>query len=65
MTSRPEWKQFQFEVQSKETLGEKTRLQIWYEGAGTLWLSDIQVEPVADPTQGRWLEGLYADTPEK
>ncbi len=64
-TPESKWKQFQFEVQSKDTVEEKTRLQIWYEGAGTLWLSDIQVEPIPNPTQGRWLEGLYADTPEE
>ena len=64
-TPGPEWKQFQFKVQAKATAKEKTRLQIWYEGAGTLWLSDIRVEPIADPTQGRWLKGLYADAPEE
>lgn len=64
-TPGPGWKRFQFEVQAKGTAKEKTRLQVWYERAGTLWLSDIQVEPIADPTQGRWLEGLYADTPEE
>jgi beta-galactosidase len=64
-TPGPEWKQFRFEVQSKETVEEKTRMQIWYEGAGTLWLSGIRTEPIPNPTQGRWLEGLYADTPEE
>lgn len=60
-----EWKRFEFEVKSKDTVEEKTRLQIWYEGAGTLWIADVRVEPMADPTQGRWLEGLYVDRPEE
>jgi hypothetical protein len=60
-----EWKRFQFQVQSKETVEEKTRLQIWYEGAGTLWIADVRIEPTADPAQGRWLEGLYMDRPEE
>ncbi|MHB8899100.1 MAG: hypothetical protein ACYC6Y_10175, partial [Thermoguttaceae bacterium] len=64
-TPDAQWKRFQFEVRSKETVEEKTRLQIWYEGAGTVWIADVRIEPIADPTQGRWLEGLYADAPEE
>ncbi len=60
-----QWKRFQFDVRSKETVAEKTRLQIWYEGAGTLWIADLRVEPIADPAHGRWLEGLYMDRPEE
>ncbi len=61
----PEWKRFRFEVQSNETADERTRLQIWYEGAGKLWLADVRVEPIANSTEGRWLEGLYLDVPEQ
>jgi len=61
----PEWKRFQFDVQSNDTAQERTRLQIWYSGAGELWLSDVRVEPIGDPTEGRWLEGLYLDVPEE
>ena len=64
-TPDSQWKRFQFEVQSKETVEEKTRLQIWYEGAGTVWIADVRIEPIADPAQGRWLEGLYMDRPEE
>jgi hypothetical protein len=61
----PEWKSFVFEVQGGETVEKRTRLQIWYSGGGSLWLSDVQVAPIGDPTDGRWLEGLYLDTPEE
>ncbi|HYW80869.1 MAG TPA: hypothetical protein VE890_14910, partial [Thermoguttaceae bacterium] len=61
----PEWQRFRFEVQSNDTADEGTRLQIWYEGTGTLWLADVRVDSIADPKQGRWLEGLYLDTPEE
>ncbi len=61
----PQWKPFSFEVQSNDTAEQKTRLQIWYSGAGKLWLANVRVEPVADPTEGRWLEGLYLDVPEE
>lgn len=62
---KPEWKQFSFEVQSNDTADQRTRLQIWYSGAGKLCLSDMRAEPISDPTQGRWLEGLYLDVPEE
>ncbi len=61
----PKWKRFSFEVQSNDTANERTRLQIWYDGAGKLWLADVRVEPIASPTEGRWLEGLYLDVPEE
>lgn len=64
-TPEAEWKRFQFEVQSKETVEEKTRLQIWFEGPGAVWVANVRVEPIADPAQGRWLEGLYMDRPEE
>ena len=60
---RATWKPFRFEVQSGGTADERTRFQIWYTGAGKLWLSDVCVEPISDPTEGRWLEGLYLDVP--
>jgi hypothetical protein len=59
-----QWKQFSFEVQSGDTVERGTRFQIWYSGTGRLWLSDIRVQPIADPTQGRWIDGLYLDEPE-
>jgi len=61
----PEWKEFSFEVQSNDTADRRTRFQIWYGDAGKLWLADVRVEPIADPAEGRWLEGLYLDLPEE
>ena len=63
-TPGPEWEKFSFEGQAQDTAERQTRLQIWYSDAGTLWLSDICVDPISDPTQGRWLEGFYLDVPE-
>jgi hypothetical protein len=63
-TPGPEWQEFSFEVQSNDTADQRTRFQIWYSGAGKLWLADMRVTPISDPTEGRWLEGLYLDTPE-
>ncbi|NOY80781.1 MAG: hypothetical protein GXP31_07225 [Kiritimatiellaeota bacterium] len=64
---RPEsnWRRFSFEVQSNDTAARRTRFQIWYVGAGKLWLADVRVGPINDPTEGRWLEGLYLDSPEE
>jgi hypothetical protein len=61
----PQWKRFSFEVQSNGTAEKQTRLQIWYSGAGKLWLADVRVEPISDPTEGRWLQGLYLDAPQE
>ncbi len=60
-----EWQPFHFEVQANDSAADNTRLQIWFEGAGTLEMADVRVEPISDPTVGRWLEGLYLDTPEE
>jgi len=62
---KAEWKPFRFEVRSGGTAEDRTRLQIWYSGAGKLWLSDVRVEPIRDPTEGRWHEGLYLDVPQE
>jgi hypothetical protein len=62
---RPGWRPFSFEVQSNGTADRQTRLQIWYSGPGKLWLADVRVQPIADPTEGRWLEGLYLDVPQR
>ena len=61
----PHWQQFAFDVQANDTAKSNTRFQIWYTGAGELWLSDIRLQPLADPAKGRWLDGLYLDTPEE
>jgi hypothetical protein len=59
-----EWQSFHFLVQANDT-ADRTRLQIWFAGGGRLWLSGISVTPIRPPTRGRWLDGLYLDTPEE
>ena len=61
----PQWKPFSFDVQSNDTAEQRTRLQIWCEGTGKLWLADVRLEPIGDPAEGRWREGLYLDVPEE
>ena len=60
-----EWKQFTFLVQSNGTADSKTRFQVWHTGVGTVWYSDVRMEPIDPPSQGRWLAGLYLDEPEE
>ena len=58
-----DWQRFEYWLQAKGTEPANTRLQIWYSNPGELWLSDLRLEPCAPPTGGRWLSGLYLDTP--
>ncbi len=61
-----EWDQFSFDVRPRETVEEGTRFQVWYgQGGGKLWLADVQMVPITDPTEGRWQEGFYLDVPEE
>jgi len=57
------WKQYTFQVQSNGTQESQTRFQIWYSSIGTVWLSNIRMEPCKPPWNGRWLTGLYLDKP--
>jgi len=59
------WQTFRFEVQANDSVDKQTRLQIWFSGAGKLWLANVRIEPIGDPTQGRWREGLYLDVPQE
>ncbi|NLW49564.1 MAG: hypothetical protein GXY85_01800 [Candidatus Brocadiaceae bacterium] len=61
----PEWKEFSFDLQGRDTKEGRTRFQVWWRGGGRLLLSDVRLQPIGDPTVGRWLEGLYMDTPEE
>ena len=58
-----EWRQFTFLAQSKDTADTKTRFQVWHGNASTVWFADMRIVPCEPPTQGRWLTGLYLDTP--
>ncbi len=59
------WTTFEFTVQASDTATDKTRFQIWFDGAGTLDLTDVEFVPINNPTSGRWLDGLYLDIPEE
>ncbi len=61
---RETWKEFTFLVRASATAKSKTRFQIWHDGAGTLWLSDIRMAPCDPPSQGRWTRGFYLDPPQ-
>ncbi len=58
-----QWKQYTFYVQSKATAESQTRFQLWYASIGTVWFSDMHMEPCEPPRNGRWLTGLYLDKP--
>ena len=58
-----QWKRFEFMVQSNAAADSRTRFQIWYATAGTLWVSDVRMEPCDPPSKGPWLTGFYLDEP--
>lgn len=62
---REAWKEYVFLVQANATATSRTRFQIWHDGAGTLWLSDVRMAPCDPPSQGRWTNGLYVDKPQE
>jgi hypothetical protein len=60
---KAEWQTNSFVLQAKDTAAKGTKFQIWFTGTGKLWLSDVRLEPIQDPTTGRWLDGLYLTRP--
>jgi beta-galactosidase len=60
---KAEWQSLSFLVQAKDTVAKGTKFQIWFTGTGKLWLADVRLEPVQDPTAGRCREGLYLTRP--
>ena len=60
---KAEWRTNSFVLQAKETAAKGTKFQVWFTGAGKLWLADVRLEPIQDPSVGRWLEGLYLTRP--
>jgi hypothetical protein len=62
-TPKAEWQTNSFMLQAKDTAAKGTKFQIWFNGTGKLWLADVRLEPVQDPTVGRWLDGLYLTRP--
>jgi hypothetical protein len=60
---KAEWQSLSFIVQAKNTVARGTKFQIWFTGTGKVWLADVRLEPIQDPTAGRCLEGLYLTRP--
>jgi beta-galactosidase len=60
---KAEWQTNTFVLQAKDTVAKGTKFQIWFTGTGKLWLADVRLQPVPDPTIGRWLDGLYLTRP--
>jgi hypothetical protein len=60
---KAEWQTNACVLQAKDTAVRKTKFQIWFTGTGKLWLADVRLEPIQDPTIGRWLDGLYLTRP--
>jgi beta-galactosidase len=63
ISPKAEWQTNSFVVQAKDTAPKGTKFQIWFNGTGKLWLADVRLEPIQDPTAGRWVEGLYLTRP--
>ncbi len=59
----PRWQTNTCLVRARDTLAKGSKFQIWFNGTGKLWLADVRLQPVPDPTVGRWLEGLYLTRP--
>jgi hypothetical protein len=60
---KAEWQTNTVVLQAKDTAAKGTKFQIWFTGTGKLWLADVRLEPIQDPTVGRWLDGLYLTQP--
>ncbi|WP_347243931.1 carbohydrate binding domain-containing protein, partial [Thermogutta sp.] len=60
-----EWKRYTYLLVGQGTELKNTRLQIWFEGSGKLYLADVAIVPCDLPTEGRWLHGLYLDRPQE
>ena len=63
ITPKPQWQTASFVLQAKDTAAKGTKFQLWFTGTGKLWLADVRLEPIQDPTLGRWLDGLYLNRP--
>jgi len=58
-----EWKRYTFKVASNGTADSRTRFQLWHSSTGTVWFSNVRLEPCEPGSGGRWLRGFYLDTP--
>lgn len=60
-----EWKRYTYLLVGRGTESKNTRLQLWFEGTGKLYLAEVAIVPCDPPTEGRWLHGLYLDRPQE
>ncbi len=60
---KAQWQTNSVVLQAKDTAAKGAKFQIWFTGTGKLWLADVRLEPIQDPTTGRWLDGLYLTRP--
>jgi hypothetical protein len=63
LAPKAQWQTTSFVLQAKDTAAKGTKFQLWFNGTGKLWLADVRLEPIQDPTAGRWLDGLYLTRP--
>ena len=63
LAPKAEWQTTSHVLQAKDTAATGTKFQIWFTGTGKLWLADVRLEPIQDPSVGRWLDGLYLTRP--
>jgi hypothetical protein len=63
ITPKAGWQTTTLILQAKETAAKGSKFQLWFSGSGKLWLADARLEPIEDPTLGRWREGLYITQP--
>lgn len=64
-TPTNQWQTFEFVVESNADVPKGAKFQLWHSSPGVLWLSLASIKPCPPPTQGRWLESYYLDTPEE
>ena len=57
------WQTFSFPVKANATAEKEAKFQIWFNGTGKLWLADVRLEPIDDPTAGRCSQGMYLTRP--
>ena len=63
LAPKAQWQTISHVLQAKETAATGTKFQLWFTGTGKLWLADVRLEPIQDPSVGRWLNGLYLTRP--
>ena len=60
---RPNGRPTRSSSKAKDTASQRDQVPNLVHGTGKLWLADVRLEPIQDPTAGRWLDGLYLTRP--